>query len=129
MSQERTVAPSGAPPTGARPGMPLPTHIGKIEKARDARGALSRLLPYLLPFRRQMRSVLLLVVSYTFLGLVGPYLMGVAIDHLLHAGGLATLARLALGMLAVYLAYNLLQAIAGRLMADVSQRADAELLL
>ncbi|MEI9939108.1 MAG: ABC transporter ATP-binding protein [Pseudomonadota bacterium] len=103
--------------------MPLPTHIGKIEKARDPRSALSRLLPYLRPFRSAIRWVLLLVVLYTFLGLVGPYLMGVAIDHLLHAGQIAGLARLALIMLAVYLLYNVLQAVAGRLMADISQRA------
>jgi len=57
------------------------------------------------------------------LGLVGPYLMGVAIDHLLHSGQMAGLARLALGMLAVYVLYNLLQAVAGRQMADISQRA------
>ncbi|MEI9948408.1 MAG: ABC transporter ATP-binding protein [Pseudomonadota bacterium] len=103
--------------------MPRLTHIGKIEKARDPRSALRRLLPYLQPFRSQIRGVLLLVVLYTFLGLVGPYLMGVAIDHLLHAGVEAELARLALAMLAVYLLYNLLQAVAGRLMADISQRA------
>jgi ATP-binding cassette subfamily B protein len=103
--------------------MPQPTHVGRIEKARDPRSALSRLLPYLQPFRSSIRWVLLLVILYTFLGLVGPYLMGVAIDHLLHAGPTAGLARLALAMLAVYLLYNLLQAVAGRLMADVSQRA------
>ncbi len=124
MSEQRPSSPSVRPANEARrPGMPQPTHIGKIEKARDPRSALTRLLPYLQPFRGQIRWVLLLVVSYTFLGLVGPYLMGVAIDHLLRAGQLAALAHLALAMLAVYLLYNVLQAIAGRLMADVSQRA------
>jgi len=103
--------------------MPQPTHVGKIEKARDPRGALARLLPYLQPFRGSMRWVLLLVVCYTLLGLVGPYLMGVAIDHLLRGGDIAGLARLASGMLAAYLLCNLLQGIAGRLMADISQRA------
>jgi len=103
--------------------MPQPTHIGKIEKATDPRSALARLLPYLRPFLGSIRWVLLLVVCYTLLGLVGPYLMGVAIDHLLHGGDIRGLARLASGMLACYLLYNLLQAIAGRLMADVSQRA------
>ena len=67
--------------------------------------------------------VLLLVVCYSFLGLIGPYLLGVGIDHLLHAGDRAFLARIALAMLATYLLYNLLQAVAGRLMADISQRA------
>jgi len=114
---------SAAPGAGPRPGMPQPTHVGKIEKARDPRGALSRLLPYLRPFRRSIRGVLLLVITYTVLGLIGPYLMGVAIDQLLHAGPAANLARLALAMLAVYVSYNVLQALAGRSMADISQRA------
>jgi len=103
--------------------MPQPTHVGKIEKARDPRTALGRLLPYLQPFRGSIRWVLLLVVCYTLLGLVGPYLMGVAIDHLLRGGDIERLARLASGMLVAYLLYNLLQGIAGRSMADVSQRA------
>jgi ATP-binding cassette, subfamily B, multidrug efflux pump len=123
MSEEPSARPLASPRAGARPGMGQPTHIGKIEKARDARGALVRLLLYLQPFQSQLRWVLLLVISYTFLGLVGPYLMGRAIDHLLHAGQPAVLARLASAMLAVYLLYNLLQAIVGRLMADISQRA------
>ncbi|HYP76606.1 MAG TPA: ABC transporter ATP-binding protein [Polyangiaceae bacterium] len=108
--------------SGPRLGAPQPTHIGKIEKARDPRSALRRLLPFLKPFRGSIRWVLLLVVVYTFLGLVGPYLMGVAIDRL-HTRDVGLLARLALGMLVTYLLYNLLQAIAGRLMADISQRA------
>jgi ATP-binding cassette subfamily B protein len=80
-------------------------------------------LPYLEPFRASIRWVLFLVVGYTLLGLVGPYLMGVAVDHLLHGGSIDRLLRLASGMLASYLLYNLLQAIAGRLMANISQRA------
>ncbi|HET7544979.1 MAG TPA: ABC transporter ATP-binding protein [Polyangiaceae bacterium] len=106
-----------------RPGMPQPTHVGRIEKAGDPRSALSRLLPYLKPFRGAMRWVLGLLVLYTFLGLIGPYLLGVAIDELLHRGDPAALVRLALAMLATYVSCNVLQGIAGRLMADISQRA------
>ena len=103
--------------------MPRLTHVGKIEKAKDPRSALSRLLPYLQPYRRGLSWVLLLVVFYTFLGLVGPYLMGVAIDHLLHQHEVAGLARLSLAMLTVYVLNNALQAVSGRLMADISQQA------
>jgi ATP-binding cassette subfamily B multidrug efflux pump len=106
-----------------RPGMPRPTHVGKIEKAKDPRSALSRLLPYLRPFQRGIRSVLLLVVVYSFLGLFGPYLMGIAIDHLLHQHDVVGLARLSLAMLVVYLLNNALQALSARMMADISQRA------
>ena len=123
MSQTKRPSFSPGVASGPRPGVPQPTHVGRIEKARDPRSALSRLLPYLEPFRGTLRWVLLLVVSYTVLGLIGPYLMGAAIDQLLHRGAHAELAQLALGMLAAYICCNLLQAIAGRSMADVSQRA------
>ena len=127
MSQARPPTSGTAPGHGARSGMPQFPAIGKIEAARDPQSALGRLLPYLRPFRRQIRWVLLLVIGYTLLGLAGPYLMGVAIDQLLHAGGAAGVARLALAMLAVYLLNNLLQAVTGRLMAGISQRALTQL--
>ena len=40
-----------------------------------------RLLPYLSPYKVLMIIVFVCVVIYTLLGLVGPYLMGVAIDR------------------------------------------------
>jgi len=108
---------------GARPGAPLPTRVGKIESARDPRSALRRLLPYLRPFRTGIRAVLGLVAAYTLLTLLGPYLMGRAIDQLLDARRLIVLRGLVLSMLAVYVLNNALQALAGRLMAGISQRA------
>ncbi|HEY0469181.1 MAG TPA: hypothetical protein VGC79_33545, partial [Polyangiaceae bacterium] len=70
MSQGQPSSFPAARGAGARPGMPQPTHVGKIEKPRDPRSALRRLLPYLEPFRSPLRWVMLLVVLYTFLGLV-----------------------------------------------------------
>ena len=95
----------------------------KIEAARDPRHALGRLLPYLLPFRALLIAVCSLVVVTTLLGLIGPYLMGVAIDRFIAVKEMAGLARISLWMLAVYLMNNLLQAVSAWLMADVSQRA------
>lgn len=123
--------PLPGPPGGAAPGMRAGApmrggpggHIGRIEKAGDARGALRRLLPYLRPFRVGVSLVLVLVVLYTGLGLVGPYLMGVALDRLTHGAGASALVGPALGMLAVYVLGNVLQAVSGRVMADISQRA------
>jgi ATP-binding cassette subfamily B protein len=97
--------------------------VGKIEKAGDARGALSRLLPYLQPFRAGVALVLGFVVLYTALGLVGPYLMGVAIDRLVRTKQAAGLSAIGLWMLTAYVLGNVLQVIAGRLMASISQRA------
>lgn len=100
-----------------------PAAVGKIEKARDPRHALTRLLPYLSPFKAMLGLVLVFVLIYTVLGLIGPYLMGVAIDRFIAAKELAGLAQIAVWMLIVYLLNNLFQAIAGWLMAAVSQRA------
>ena len=109
---------------GFRAGMQRrPSEPGKIEKARDPRGALRRLLPYLNPFMAMLILVLFFVVFYTVLGLIGPYLMGLAIDRFIGAKDAAGLVQIAIWMLVVYLLNNLFQAIAGWLMSDVSQRA------
>jgi ATP-binding cassette, subfamily B, multidrug efflux pump len=100
-----------------------PAGVGKIEKARDPRNALIRLLPYLSPYKVLMIIVFVCVVIYTLLGLVGPFLMGVAIDRFIIPKQLAGLAMISLVMLVTYALNNLFQAIAGWLMAAVSQRA------
>jgi len=53
-----------------------PADPGKIEKAKDPRRAVKGLLRFLLPFKTGMLIVLGLVLIYTVLGLIGPYLMG-----------------------------------------------------
>ncbi len=100
-----------------------PSHPGKIEKARNPRHALIRLLFYLNPFKVALVMVFGFVLIYTVLGLIGPYLMGVAIDRFISTKEMAGLARIALLMLVVYLLNNLFQAIANWVMAGISQRA------
>jgi ATP-binding cassette subfamily B multidrug efflux pump len=100
-----------------------PASSVKIEKARDPRHALSRLLPYLSQYRAILAMVFGCVLTYTVLGLIGPYLMGVAIDRFITSKQLAGLAQLAIWMLVVYLLSNVFQAIAGWIMASISQRA------
>jgi ATP-binding cassette subfamily B protein len=100
-----------------------PAAMSRIEKARDPRHALLRLLPYLSPFKVALIGVLVMVVVYTVLGLIGPYLMGVAIDRFIATKQAAGLGPIALAMLAVYVLNNLCQAISGWVMSNVSQRA------
>jgi ATP-binding cassette, subfamily B, multidrug efflux pump len=100
-----------------------PASVGKIEKAKDPRSALTRLLPYLRPFKVGVAIVFAFVLMYTTLGLIGPYLMGVAIDRFIVTKELAGLAPIALAMLVAYLLNNLFQAIANWIMAGISQRA------
>ncbi len=100
-----------------------PAEPGKIEKARDPQRALKGLLRYLEPFKTGMIVVFVFVLIYTILGLIGPYLMGQAIDRFISTKQAAGLAAIALWMLAVYLLNNLGQVIANWLMANISQRA------
>lgn len=100
-----------------------PAGVGRIEKARDPRNALVRLLPYLRPFSLGLAGVFAFVLVYTFLGLIGPYLMGVAIDRFITTKQIPGLMGIALWMLAVYVLYNLFQGVAGWWMAAISQRA------
>ncbi|HPU83924.1 MAG TPA: hypothetical protein PLE60_01120 [Candidatus Latescibacteria bacterium] len=96
---------------------------GVIEKPRHARGAIVRLLSYLKPFGGVLALVFVLIVAFTLCGLLGPYLMGVAIDRYIATKDVSGLARVAALMLGVYLVSNILQAATGWIMARVSKNA------
>jgi ATP-binding cassette subfamily B protein len=95
----------------------------KIEKARDVRGTLRRLLATLRPFRWALLGVFLLVIVSTLLSLLSPYLMGVAIDKFIAFDDLAGLQRTVLLMLGAYLGAWLAMAGQSLIMATVSQKA------
>lgn len=97
--------------------------LGKIEKARDPRSALVRLLPYFGRHRVSLGVVLASVLLYTGLGLVGPYLMGQAIDRYILTRQAEGLAGIAGWMLAAYVLNNGFQGLANWIMAGLSQRA------
>jgi ATP-binding cassette, subfamily B, multidrug efflux pump len=96
---------------------------GRIEKARDPRGAVRRLLVYMIPHRRTLAGVFLLVVIGSLLELAGPILMGVAIDRFIAVRDLDGLLRMALLMLAVYGVSWVAQLIPGMVMAATAQKA------
>jgi ATP-binding cassette subfamily B protein len=94
-----------------------------VEKARDPRHALGRLFHYLLPYKRRLVAVCLMIVVYTLLGLAGPYLLGVAIDRFIAVKKLSGLATIASLMLGAYILENVFHGVSVWMMADVSQRA------
>jgi ATP-binding cassette subfamily B protein len=121
MSDRPSTASSPAVRASLQPRHPM--RISVIEKPKHARHALARLAGYLRPYGLALGAVLAFVLIYTVLGLLGPYLMGLAIDRFIALRELAGLGRIALFMLAAYLLSNLFQAVASWIMADVSQRA------
>jgi len=100
-----------------------PGHPGRIEKASNPRRALARLLPYLGPYKTRLAIVLVFVLVSTMLGLVGPYLIGVAIDDFIALKDIPGLVRTALWMLGIFLIGNICDTISAWLMARISQRA------
>ena len=101
----------------------VPGRLGKIEKARDPRRALIRLLPYLNPYKVALGVVLVFVMASTLLGLVGPYLMGLAIDRFIAVKNPVGLAGIAIWMLVAFILGNLFDAASGWMMASISQSA------
>jgi ATP-binding cassette, subfamily B, multidrug efflux pump len=74
-----------------------------IENAYNQRQVTKRLMVYLKPYRWRVAAVFILVILGTLSTLVGPVLIGVAIDRYIIPGDLQGLLRLALLMLAAYL--------------------------
>jgi ATP-binding cassette subfamily B protein len=96
---------------------------GTIEKAKDPGGALRRLLSYLKPFKLQLGVVIALVVASTLLSLIGPYLIGVAIDQYIATSDVRGLLSISLVMLGTYLAGSLASMGGGWVMVTIAQRA------
>ena len=108
---------------GRRQGGPGPgPHGGRIENAKDLRGTAKRLVQYFSQFKSSIIVVVFFVIAYTLLGLLGPYLQGVALDKFIGTGDAAGLARIALIMLIIYFANGFLQFVASYIMANISQK-------
>lgn len=88
----------------------------------NPRDALRRLLSYMESDRPQLIVVLIFIIAYNIFYLLGPYLMGVAIDRYIIPGDIPGLGRILLWMLAVYAGMWLSGVIYGRVMAAVAQR-------
>jgi ATP-binding cassette subfamily B multidrug efflux pump len=115
--------------TQQSPAPPLPDRFGPrhmsgaaVEKARDRRGTLRRLWGYLRRHRRALLVSSAMVLVTTALNVLGPYLLGVAIDRFVTTGDLPGLARICLLMLAVYGLATLFTWLQAYVMAGVAQR-------
>ena len=111
-------------------GLPGPGGRGpgrhSIERPKDVRGALRRLLAYLRPHRRAILLVALIAALGTALALTGPFLMGRAIDQLV-GRNLSALLRLTLLMLGAYALSAAAQLVQGLLLAGIAQQAMRDL--
>ena len=97
------------------------------EKARDRRGTLRRLSDYLKPYHSRLVLVAILVVAATLFGLIGPALLGRAIDQYVVHDDLDGLLQISLLMLGVYLAQGVFTIIHGIIMTRVGQHFVADI--
>jgi ATP-binding cassette subfamily B protein len=93
------------------------------EQARDAHRTVRRVWTYLRRQRARLAITALLVAVSSGFGLLGPRLLGIAIDEHILAGDLAGLARIARLMLVVYAISSLAAWLQTYVMSGVSQRA------
>jgi len=98
-------------------------HGHGFEKPKDLKSVLKKIWRYFSPAKAQLIIVFILVVGYSVAGLLGPYLLGVAIDDYIAVKDLPGLTRIAIFMLVAYLVSVLLQFLSNWIMANVSQKA------
>jgi ATP-binding cassette subfamily B protein len=101
--------------------------MGKGERAKDQRTTILRIWRYLRRQRLALISTVIMVVITTALNLLGPYLMGVAIDRYILPHDLSGLARIAAIMLASYALSSLLTWAQSYVMASAAQRTVSDL--
>ena len=112
-------------PGGAPGAMGLPVQGmkgGAVQKARNPRAAMRRLAAYLRPELLLIVWVMALVLVTTGLELLGPYLVGVAIDRFIVRGDLPGLLRIVLLMLLTYTLAWLMQYVQGCQVVAITQR-------
>lgn len=128
-NKQSVPAPHSHPGQGT-PGMGQGFHrrqgmLGSQEKARNARGALQRLWVYLKGHAPELVMVFLLVVCGTVFSLIGPYLIGIAIDGMGIGAGVADfplLAKILVGLLVVYALGPLMTWLQSYIMAALAHR-------
>ncbi len=125
MAERKVSTTSSQPPVLPGPGGPgrgPGAWMHEPEHARNTRNTLSRLWGYL---RRQKWSLVITLALVTLgsgLGLLGPFLMGKAIDNYILKKDLPGLGRMALLMMAIYVVNALVHWLQTYVMAAASQR-------
>ena len=100
-----------------------PGRRGKVEKAKDPRGAVRRLLGYLNMYKGHIAIAVVLTIISTLLSLVAPYFMGVAIDQYIIPRAWNGLVRISLVLAGVYLLAATTDMAVGWMMTAVSQKS------
>ncbi len=113
--------------------------FAETSQVRDARQVLRRLTPYFAPYKRRLALIAFFLLLGTLAELVGPYLIGVAVDHFISPSGVGRpawlkvlvgdavsrpmgLAVVMLMLLTTYIITWALSVVEFRLMVSISQK-------
>ncbi len=121
-SEQRPAVMPFGPPRGGPMGM-----LREKAKVKDARGTLKRLWRYLERQKWTLLAAAVLITITAGLELLGPYLMGIAIDSYIAKRDLTGLARLASMMIAAYVLASAGTWAQNYIMAGIAQRAVRDL--
>lgn len=97
------------------------------KKAKDWKGTLLRIWTFLSVYRLKLVLVVVMVVVSSILSLLGPFLVGKAIDDYFIAGNLGGLPSLLLALAAIYLGLSLATWFQNYWMIGVSQQTVQEM--
>ncbi|MBN1264176.1 MAG: ABC transporter ATP-binding protein [Anaerolineales bacterium] len=114
--------PGGGPIPGRGPGRGPMGSFASFQKPKNVSETLGRLLSTLKPYTGSLILVFFFVLIYILLDLVGPYMIGVAIDDYITGRDISGLLRTALLMAGAFLGSWIFQSVSGVMMADVSQK-------
>jgi len=98
-------------------------HGMRFEKAKNVKGTTRRLLGYLRPHRLVLITVFVLATFGTAMALLGPYLMGVAINAMFEGKSVSLLLSISGIMLGAYIISWIANAGQGVLVATIAQKA------
>ena len=103
-----------------------------VEKPKNFKGTIRKLLTYLAPFRKQMITALFFALGATLLSVMGPMMLGRAVTVIFNGatsrmqGGAGVdfeqVARIITTLIALHITSALLSMVQGLLMAGVSQK-------
>jgi ATP-binding cassette, subfamily B, multidrug efflux pump len=96
------------------------------ESARNTQSTIGRLFGYLRPYRGRLFGVAALVILGTILGLIGPILLGRAIDNYVIPRDLPGLLRIVGLMLVIYVVAGVASIFEGLWMVEIGQRLVAD---
>src|SRR5699024_1743273 len=94
----------------------------KERRATNTKATLKRILMYLAAYRWKLTLVIFMVLLSSSLALLGPYLIGIAIDTYIVAKEVEGLLRLIGALLLIYLFYSLAIFLQNFWMIDIAQQ-------